>query len=564
VAVHGEFAYYRYLETGRYAVIAATSNASPLQIDSGQCGVAGPRSSAAESVRQEVLKRIEQARLACAGCEHCEALRTRMVRCRLSDPPELSLLRGWCPVGEWPNARKKTMPSAHEGVVSSPCEDSRRDFFDRVVCINLDRRPERWARFQDNQKASGWPFRPVERFRAVDGKRVPPPRWWRAGASAWGCLQSHARILEQALQDGVESLLILEDDAVLPDDFVSRVGKFLELVPEDWDAIMLGGQHLEPPQSHLGVFRVRNGNRTHAHAMRGRYISAAYRHLCNSVEHANRPHKHVDHRLGELHRSGRFNVYAPLEWIVGQAAGPSDIAGKEFPVRFWTRKDIQAEGTISKCPPPPPLVVLGTYRSGSSCLAGVLHHLGGHGGRGCWKKRTPWNPRGLFEPPWLSRQLRMLCDEPRLRSNPNSEEMVRLLRDWSRREWHRAKAAGRFLFVKHPLLCLLGSEFETAWERPPKILSIERPPERSVESLRRVGWWSAELSASVIERLASAREQILVRHEHMRVEFSQLVLHPERVILEICRFVGIGPTPAQLRSAIQFVDSELVHVGGAS
>lgn len=60
-------------------------------------------------------------------------------------------------------------------------------FFDRVVCINLDRRGDRWHRFQDNVASAGWPFVEIERFSAVDGHKVPSPGWWRAGGGAWGC-----------------------------------------------------------------------------------------------------------------------------------------------------------------------------------------------------------------------------------------------------------------------------------------------------------------------------------------------------------------------------------------
>jgi len=195
-------------------------------------------------------------------------------------------------------------------------------FFDRVVCINLDHRGDRWARFQGNVINSSWPFTSVERFSAVDGKKVPPPFWWRAGAGAWGCFQSHIRILEQALHDEINSILILEDDAVLPQGFSDLVAKFLMKVPKNWDGIMFGGQHLRKPESVAdGVMRVRNSNRTHAHALQGRYIQAAYQHLCDYPTHIQTPGHHVDHRLGVLHQGGQFHVYAPSPWLVGQRDG---------------------------------------------------------------------------------------------------------------------------------------------------------------------------------------------------------------------------------------------------
>ncbi|WP_172683368.1 glycosyltransferase family 25 protein, partial [Verrucomicrobium spinosum] len=35
---------------------------------------------------------------------------------------------------------------------------------------------------------------------------------------AWGCLLSHARVLAEAIADGIENVLILEDDVVFQPD----------------------------------------------------------------------------------------------------------------------------------------------------------------------------------------------------------------------------------------------------------------------------------------------------------------------------------------------------------
>lgn len=212
--------------------------------------------------------------------------------------------------------------------------------FDRIVCINLDRRTDRWQCFQEHLADADWPFGRVERFSAIDGHQVPTPKWWRAGAGAWGCHQSHVAVMQRAIQDGVGSLLILEDDIVLIDGFAERVGAFLSMLPQDWDGLMLGGQHLEPPEivapkrgDTPGLLRVRNGNRTHAYALRGQYLTAACQHLCEYPDHAKRPRQHVDHRLGMLHRE--FRVYAANPWLIGQSRSMSDIADAACPERFW-------------------------------------------------------------------------------------------------------------------------------------------------------------------------------------------------------------------------------------
>jgi len=103
----------------------------------------------------------------------------------------------------------------------------------RALCINLDRRPERWEAFNRN-----CPIRGVHRFPAIDGRRVRPPVWWRQGGGAWGCMLSHIRILEQALTDGLDRrgvVLVLEDDALFPPDFAEQATRFISALPGDWD-----------------------------------------------------------------------------------------------------------------------------------------------------------------------------------------------------------------------------------------------------------------------------------------------------------------------------------------
>src|SRR5690606_28699388 len=88
--------------------------------------------------------------------------------------------------------------------------------FERVLCVNLKRRTDRWESFVTQMESISYVFGPVARFDAIDGNRVPAPHWYRVGEASytWCCLVSHLRIWETALNDGVISLLIFEDDAV--------------------------------------------------------------------------------------------------------------------------------------------------------------------------------------------------------------------------------------------------------------------------------------------------------------------------------------------------------------
>lgn len=221
-----------------------------------------------------------------------------------------------------------------------------RDFFDRVVCVNLDRRPERWSRFTDNVRRVAWPFKEVERFRAVDGSLVPPPVGWVSGGGAWGCMESHRRILEDALLDNLSSILVLEDDAFFPPEFPDEVAEFLARVPDDWDCLMLGGQHIHidkrpPVPVAPGVLRCTNCQRTHAYALRKEAMSALYQKWHSWVPKTS---GHCDHIMGPFMATRK--TYAPADgrgrprMLVGQDHNRSDIAaGRQVRLTFWDPPD---------------------------------------------------------------------------------------------------------------------------------------------------------------------------------------------------------------------------------
>lgn len=206
--------------------------------------------------------------------------------------------------------------------------------FDRVVVINLARRAERWAQF--TQRLQGcWPFKEPERFEAIDGFQLAIPNEWDKGPGAWGCMLSHRAVLARAISDGVSSLLVLEDDAYPAPDFSSRCADFLTRVPGNWDCLMLGGEHLRPPeQAAPGIVRCAATNRTHAFAVRGQMMPA----LLRCWHHYNTDH--CDIILASLMR--HFNVYAPDPFLIGQGAGFSDITEAEESLRFLSTQQLQA------------------------------------------------------------------------------------------------------------------------------------------------------------------------------------------------------------------------------
>lgn len=202
--------------------------------------------------------------------------------------------------------------------------------FDRVVCISLKRREDRRQRLKKLCRTNGWPFRAIEFFDAVDGGsgQVPAANGFRSGGGAWGCRQSWARVLEQALADNVQSLLVLEDDAMWRPEFTEDANAFFAELPVDWQVAFLGGQNMTTPvRITERVARVRNCQRTHAIAMQKDGLRFVYKTIANAD-------RHIDHILGPACGKNP-NAYQATPFLVGQAATQSDISGRKDHARFW-------------------------------------------------------------------------------------------------------------------------------------------------------------------------------------------------------------------------------------
>src|SRR5437867_11206889 len=139
--------------------------------------------------------------------------------------------------------------------------------FPNKVCINLDRRPERWRDMQ--QKFEGHGIHSVRRCPAVDGRNTRIPAGWRHTPGAYGCLLSHVQVVREARGLGLPHLLIFEDDAVFAQDFAEKFRDRVEQVPPDWDMLFFGALHKdEPIEISENISRITKANSTYAYALR--------------------------------------------------------------------------------------------------------------------------------------------------------------------------------------------------------------------------------------------------------------------------------------------------------
>jgi hypothetical protein len=191
------------------------------------------------------------------------------------------------------------------------------------------------------------------------------------------------------------------------------------------------------------------------------------------------------------------------------------------------------------------IAVLGTYRSGSSAVAGILHHLGVDMGKPFWQPLTP-GATPYYESASLGDQLRLWWEEPALQEKTPKAERVPVLAQWVEGQ---ERAGAKQVGAKHPLLSLCGEDLLEAWGDATHFIWSHRPLEESIHSLTALGWWPG--SEEFVQRqLRDAASRFFERQPHLRVELADLTSHPSREVDRIIQYLRIAPDNEQIRSAV--------------
>ncbi|WP_442511654.1 sulfotransferase [Novipirellula sp. SH528] len=453
-----------------------------------------------------------------------------------------------------------------------------RPIVERCFLMNLDRREDRLKEWME-QLPDPWPFPHPERFTAIDGRRVATPPQWRAGNGAWGCYRSHALILEKCLIERIDSYVVFEDDAGFCDDFANQLKAYVTELPADWGLAYLGGQHLyagkHPPHKiSEHVYRPYNVNRTHAFMVRGREnMKVLYRHLHWSDWHSKH---HIDHHLGRLTQrryqslvQGKnvdkesIAVYAPDRWLVGQLPTKSNICGRK-----WEQTRFFNDARNADHSDAPFFAVLGPHRSGTSCVAMVMHHLGVHMGN----QLGGYEATGGGEAVGLAQLCEKAMRFPAVDPTMSDEQLTQQLKSWIVTRKAEANRDKTVAGGKYPHLCRFVEHLHAGLGGSLKVISVERDIEASIRSLQnrsekhRGQWFAA--SDEQCERLQRClmqhRDAFLEKHPEIdvfRIEFAELTTHPEEVIRNLIEFLGIQPTDEEIASAIDHVNPELRKFG---
>ena len=201
------------------------------------------------------------------------------------------------------------------------------ELVDKIYCINLDRRPDRWQLASEQFVKHGLQ---VERFAAIDGNdfRIK----YKADNANNGCTLSHYFLVERAKILGFNSVMIFEDDAVLHDQFDFLLEDCIQQLPADWDMLYFGGSHRQKPSYVTErLLRVHKTLTTHGYIIR----ASMFNQVINNLKNLQNP---VDCFYAEWQKE--FNVFITNPPIAWQRGGSSDICKREMHYE-WIRTNEQ-------------------------------------------------------------------------------------------------------------------------------------------------------------------------------------------------------------------------------
>jgi GR25 family glycosyltransferase involved in LPS biosynthesis len=215
------------------------------------------------------------------------------------------------------------------------------DFFSKIYCINLDSRPDRYKQcLVEFEKLNII----IERISGIDGKKISNNNL-KLSAGAYGLLLTNIKIINEAILNEYENVLILEDDVMFNNKFYEIFNEKILSLPNDWDLLFLGGSHVFSK----GKFNLITGDKnfmvteknykslnyelckttwtqtTHAVAINFKFFNT----LMNSItENTARPTNEgifaIDRQYCELQQKG-CNTYTFLPSLVLQRPNFSDI-----------------------------------------------------------------------------------------------------------------------------------------------------------------------------------------------------------------------------------------------
>lgn len=212
----------------------------------------------------------------------------------------------------------------------------------------------------------------------------------------------------------------------------------------------------------------------------------------------------------------------------------------------------------------PLVAVIGLHSSGSSCLAGVLHHLGLFFGNDC-RGYYGSDPERLcgFESARLIAIMEQAMAFPGATAPKDDKKLIAHMHAFIRSLCAEAANLNTIPAVKYPLLCQAGPVLAKLPFADQRLIHIDRPLEDSIRSLqsREAGRFDPDVIAAHQTWLESGKRVLFDQAKQvLTVPYYSLLKDPDSEIKRIIDFLGINPSDGELSRASAYVNPVLRSV----
>lgn len=199
------------------------------------------------------------------------------------------------------------------------------DYFDKIYCLNLDRRIDKWLKVEAKFNKLNLK---VQRFSAVDGNDISDfelKKYNKINKYEVGCMLSHYKIIEDAKKNNYKRILIFEDDVLFAEDFNLLFNDRVTRI-DDWKLFYLGAtQYQWNDIQFIDDFYYSNHtDGTFAFAL----DQSIYDEILNTNSINNKP---IDYKLWDIQKKYSGQCYTSYPNLVISDVSDSDIRNRREP-----------------------------------------------------------------------------------------------------------------------------------------------------------------------------------------------------------------------------------------
>jgi GR25 family glycosyltransferase involved in LPS biosynthesis len=194
------------------------------------------------------------------------------------------------------------------------------DFFNKIYCINLERRTDRNKKITEHLRSLNINF---EFVKGVDGKELRNIHK-ELNPGEVGCILSHLSIYKKAMDENINDFLIIEDDCEFHNDVHNLLPLYFSQVPNDWNLLYFGGNHNSESKKMISenIHRLTKTYTTHCYAVRKSFAKTLYERFNRDINTM----MQADVELSIIQKD--YPCYGIIPHLAWQSDGFSDIVGE--------------------------------------------------------------------------------------------------------------------------------------------------------------------------------------------------------------------------------------------